>query len=894
MPDGKIMSMRNLSKLLNPSSLALIGASDRQGSVGRVVTDNVLKGGFTGRIDLINPHRIHREGTTWTPTVDQLQTAPDLAFVMTPAAAVPAIIDQLGTVGTKCAVVLSGGVTADTGLQQAMLDAAKPHLLRIIGPNCLGVVSPRAKLDATFARTSAKAGGLALISQSGALVTAMLDWAYARDIGFSGIVSAGDMADVDIGDLIDLFATDPATDAILLYLEGVTNAAKFLSAARAAAIHKPVIAIKAGRSPIAAKAAFTHIGALAGSYDVYRAAFERVGIVVVDNLTELFDAAQTLGLHKSIPGSKLAIVTNGGGAGILAADALTDTEGCTAELSPETISALDEVLPRGWSRANPVDIIGDASPQRYCQAIAAVLQDQRVDALLVMNCPTGMAGPAAFADAIAQAVSDARACGGQKPVLCCFLGDRNAQEARNAMEEAKIPLYSAPEDAIAGFRHLLAARAAQRSLTDLPVSSRDVVRDAAAARRILTSVRSEGRRDLTGIEANQLLGAYGIPTAASSLVEDADAVAAACSVLKPPFVVKIVSPDITHKSDVGGVALDLECAESAQTAAREMASRIARDHPDARISGFIVQEMVKRPLAYELLAGIGTDPTFGPLLMIGAGGTAVEVLNDKQLALPPIDHAEALRLIAKTAISRRLKGFRNVPPADIDALANVLDALSAMTIDLPEIMELDINPLLVGSSGVIALDSRVRISPEPQEGSRLSIRPAPMHWSANLATRTGMTIFVRPVRGDDEPLVAEFFTHVSPEDLRFRFLGGVTHVGHDRLAMMTRVDYRRSITFLAFDHEGGSILSIAMLAAEPDRTRAEVALTTRSDVKQQGVSWALFEHVLRYAKAEGIGAIEALEYADHEAALQMERELGFVVTSDPEDATLKIATRRLT
>lgn len=888
------MSTRNLSKLLNPASLALIGASDQPGSIGRIVSDNVLNAGFAGRIDLINPHRVHRDGANWAPGIDHLQAAPDLAIVMTPAKAVPEIISQLGSIGTKCAVVLSGGMTTDSGLQQAMLDAAKPHALRIVGPNCLGIVSPRAKLDATFASTSARAGGLALISQSGALVTAMLDWAGARKIGFSGIVSAGDMADVDVGDLIDLFATDPATEAILLYLEGVTNAAKFLSAARAAAIHKPVIAIKAGRSPQSAKAAFSHTGALAGSYDVYRAAFERVGIVAVDNLTELFDAAQILGLCKSVQGNKLAIITNGGGAGILAVDALTNTQGSTAELSPATISALDEVLPRGWSRANPVDIVGDASPQRYRQAIAAVLHDQNVDALLVMNCPTGIAGPSAFADAITQAVSDARTGGSRKPVLCCFLGDRNAQEARCTMAEARIPLYSAPEDAISGFGHLLAARAAQRGLTDRRASSREVVHDASKARSILVLARSEGRRDFTEIETKQLLGAYGIPAVATILVEEADAVAAASRALNPPFAIKVVSPDITHKSDVGGVALDLENAEAAQAAAREMASRITRDHPSARISGFAVQEMVKRPLAYELLAGIASDPTFGPLLMIGAGGTAVEVLNDKQLALPPIDHAEALRLIDKTAIARRLKGFRNVPPADVDALANVLDALSAMTIDLPEIMELDINPLLVDSSGVVAVDGRVRISLEPQVDSRLSIRPAPVQWSANLVTRAGLAIYVRPVRSEDEPLLEEFFKRVSPDDLRFRFLGGVVEVGRDQLAMMSRVDYRRSITFLAIDPADGSILSAAMLAAEPDRTRAEVALTTRSDMKQMGVSWTLFEHVLRYARAEGIGTIQALEYADHEAALKMERELGFRVTSDPGDPTLRIAARTFT
>lgn len=887
------MSIRNLSALLRPTSLALIGASDRPGSLGKIVTDNVLQGGFAGRIDLVNPHRIDRGGVGWTPSVDKLAAAPDLAIVMTPAETIPGVIDRLGALGTKCAVVISGGLTKDSGLQQRMLDAAKPHLLRIVGPNCLGLVSPRAKLDATFARTKAKAGGLALISQSGALVTAMLDWADARGVGFSGIVSAGDMADVDVGDLLDLFATDPATDAILLYLEGVTNAAKFLSAARAAAIHKPVIAIKAGRSPIAAKAAFSHTGALAGSYEVYRAAFARVGIVAVDTLTELFDAAQTLSLCKSISGDRLAIVTNGGGAGILAIDALTKTSARPAELGSSTIAALDRVLPSSWSRANPIDIIGDAGPDRYREAVTTVLRDGNVDALLVMNCPTGTSAPADFAAALAQSVSAARAAGIRKPVLACWLGDGNAQAARMAMERAKIPLYASPDDAIAGFGYLLAARAAQANLTDRPASSRDIVRDLACARRVLSSARENHRAHLTEIEAKELLAAYGIPTAATRLAKDIDSVAAACGSLKPPFAVKIVSPDIPHKSDVGGVALDLESPIAAADAAREMGARIARVLPGARISGYAVQEMVRRPHAYELLAGIATDPTFGPLLMVGAGGTAVEVLNDKQLALLPIDHADAVGLIEKTAIARRLKGFRNVPPADIDELADVLDALCTMTIDLPDIVELDINPVLVDADGVVALDARIRITPEPQPASRLAIRPVPMQWSADLVTRTGMAIYVRPVRADDEPLLAEFFEHVSPEDLRFRFLGGVTEVGHDRLAMMTRVDYRRTTSFLAFDAAHKSVIATAMLAADPDRTRAEVALTTRSDIKKTGVSWALFEHVLRYAKAERIATIETIEFADHDAALQMERELGFAITSDPADPTLRIATRAL-
>lgn len=885
------MSIRNLSALLAPKSLALIGASSRTGSLGAMVLDNVMAAGFAGPICAVNPHRVDREGVAWAASVDDLSTPPDLAIVMTPPKCVAETVEALGRLGTRCAVVLTAGM--DAAGRQAMLDAAKPHLLRVVGPNCLGLVSPRARLDATFARSPARAGGLAFISQSGALVTAMLDWAQVRGIGFSGIVSVGDMADVDVGDLLDLFATDPATSAILLYVEAITDAAKFFSAARAAAIVKPVIAIKAGRSPGAAKAAFSHTGALAGSYDVYRAAFARAGIVTVDSLTDLFDAAGTLCHYRTVGGERLAIVTNGGGAGILAADALVATGAKLAELGEQTLGALDRALPPAWSHANPVDVIGDAGPDRYRTAVAATLRDPGVDALLVMNCPTALASPAAFAGALVEAATAARDEGIRKPVLACWLGDGNASEASETLQGAGIPLYASPDAAIAGFGYLLAARQAKAAITDRPASSQEVVRDFPEVWQILASARNDGRTELTEIETKQLLAAYGIPTNPIAFARDAHAVAGACNGLEPPYVVKLISPDAVHKSDVGGVALGLGTPGAAAAAARQMAQRLACKHPELKILGFAVEEMVERPHAQELLAGIATDPTFGPVLMVGAGGTAVEVLADKALTLPPIDHADALALIERTRVASLLHGFRHVPAANLDSVARVLDALSAMVQDLPDVVELDINPLLVNAKGAIALDARARLTKAPQSASQMTIRPAPMHWSAELTTREGHRFHARPVRPDDEARLAEFFRHVSPDDLRFRFLSGIAEVGHDRLAAMTRVDYRRTITFLAFAEDRETVIATAMLAADPDRTRAEVALATRADLKHSGVSWALFEHVLRYARAERIGKVEAIEYADHEAALQMERELGFAIASDPEDPTLRIATLSL-
>lgn len=888
------MSIRNLTPLLNARSIAIIGGSTRAHSLGAIVLDNIVAGGFSGPIYAVNPHRIECVGVRWAARIPDLVDAPDLAIVVTPAPTVPTVIAELGERGTRCAVVLSAGITDADGLRQRMLDAAKPYCLRIVGPNCLGVIAPRLKLNATFARTSAEQGGLALISQSGALVTAVLDWAAVRDIGFSAVNSVGDMADVDIGDLIDLYATDAATKAILLYVEGVTNTAKFMSAAAAAARLKPVIAIKAGKSPLAAQATKSHTGALAGSYDVYRAAFERAGIVLVETLTELFDAAEILCLAHEPSGDRLGIITNGGGAGVLAVDALAGTGAKLAKLSPATLSALDGALPPMWSHGNPVDLIGDATADRYREAVSTVLRDAGVDGLLVMNCPTGQTEAALIADAISDVVKIARDAAIDKPILACWLGDSNAQAVASRMLAADIPVYTSPDDAVRAFGYLLASRRARQSLTDAPAETREVHRDVMAARRVIAAARADKRDMLTQMEARALLDAYGIPVVKARFAAAVETVEDACGWLKPPFAIKLSSPDITHKSEVGGVALGLHDRKAAAAAGCAMELHVRKERPEARIDGFVVEEMVAPPNAREMIVGIASDATFGPILLAGTGGTAVEIIADKAIALPPIDHAQSLRLIGQTRIARLLQAYRNVPAADIDAAASVLDALSAMIVDLPEIAELDINPLLVNEDGVIALDARVRLATEPVAGSRLVIRPAPMEWASELVTRDGASFFVRPVRADDEPLLADFFAHVSPEDMRFRFLSGVSTVGHDRLAMMTRVDYRRTISFLVFDPARTSLLATAMLAADADRSRAEVALTTRVDMKGKGLSWALFEHVLYYARAEGIGTVEAIECADHDAALRMEREMGFAVVSDPEDPTLRIVRRSLT
>lgn len=863
------MSIRHLHTLLQPTDIVVVGGSIRRGSLGTKVLDNLLAGHFPGRITVVNPNPGFREGVHWLKSVDELDEAPALAVIVTPADAVPAIIDGLGRRGTRVAVVISAATHHDQ--RQAMLEAASAHDMRLIGPNCLGVLLPHLHLHASFAARRPLPGRLAFLSQSGALVTAMIEWAADKRVGFSALISMGDMADVDTGDLVDLYAADPNTHAILLYLEGVTDAAKLLSAARAATRVKPVIAIKAGRSQAGAGAARTHSGALAGAYDVCAAALARAGVIVVDSLTDLFDAAQVVTAYRPARCENLAVVTNGGGAGVLAADALARTGGAFAALEPQTIERLDPHLPRGWSRANPIDVVGDARAERFGMATAAALADPGVDALLVIHCPTAVETGTEIATAVLKAVADQRHAGA-KPVIGCWLGTSNATSVRGQFELAGVPLFDNLDDAVRGFGYLRQATLGRQAVLRAPASVTLSEHNRELARTNIQWARADGRTMLTAAEARALLAAYGVAMVPARYAQTASAVAAACRDLQPPFAVAIVSPDLPHKSDVGGIAINLPDANAATAAAEAMARRIAHEHPGAVLNGFDVTAMVRPAHATELLVGLADDPVFGPIITVGAGGVAVEVMADRALELPPLDDQLARAMIARTRVSRLLAGYRNVPAADLDAVVRVLNAVSAIACDLPDVVELDINPLVVHADGAVAIDCRIRISEQPRQ-SRLAIRPVPIEWAAELTTRDGVALHVRPVVPTDEAALADFFTHLAPEDLRFRFLTSLREVDRDRLVSMTQVDYRRTINFLAF--ADGALIATAMLACDPDRTRAELAVSVHRDWKGKGVSWTLVQHVLRYAKAEGIAAVESVESTDNHAALALEREMGF-------------------
>jgi acetyltransferase len=849
-----------------------------------------MRGGFKGPIRMVNPKHTEIDGHACFPSIVALPETPDLAVIVTPPDRVPQLIHDLGAKGTRAALVITAGIR--DALKRDMLEAARPHLLRIQGPNCLGLMLPRLGVDASFSHRPPLAGDLAFLSQSGALITAIVDWACGRSIGFSHVVSLGDMADVDFGDVLDYLAADTQSRAILLYMESVTNAAKFMSAARRAARSKPVIVVKSGRSSTGARAALSHTGALAGADGAYEAAFRRAGVLRVRELADLFNAAEVLARHPALPGERLVVLTNGGGAGVLAADHLSDLGGSLAKLSQKTQDELDAVLPPTWSHGNPVDIIGDADPERYTRALEALLTSDDADAVLVMNCPTALASGTEVARQVADVVERHKGSEGRKrAVLAAWLGDEASREARALFASKNIGSFATPSEAVDGYMQLVRYSRAQDELMRTPPSlpaGFTFEQDGAGA--ILAAVSAAGRSVLSEVEAKALLKACGIPTVPTEVARDAQEVAALAERFIAEHgscVVKILSHDISHKSDIGGVRLGLERASEARQAAADMLERVARVMPQARLEGFAVQPMIRRPRAHELILGMAVDQAFGPLLMFGAGGTAVEVVRDTAHALPPLDLKLARDLMRQTRVWRLLQGFRDWPAANIDAIAEALVRLSHVVSEHPQIREVDINPLLADADGVIALDARVRIA-GTADAPRvpMAIRPYPAHWSVDVDLGTVGRVHIRPIRPEDEALYRDFFGKVTLNDQRLRFFTAAPDLSHRFLAQLTQIDYAREMAFVALSGDG-ALLGVVRMVADPDYTRAEYAVLVRSDLKGMGLGWRLMQHLIDYAKAEKLRELHGSVLADNTTMLQMCRELGFVIEPEPGDAALR-------
>jgi len=892
------MSQRHLDRLLSPRSIALIGASTREGSVGGVLAHNLVKSGFRGPVWLVNPKHREIAGVRTFPDVSDLPEAPDLAVLCTPPDVVPGVIDHLGGRGSRAAVVITagfgeGGDAHGEALKRAMQDAARPHQLRIVGPNCLGVMVPGVGLNATFAHLMPRRGGIAFVAQSGAIVTSVLDWAQGRGIGFSHLVSLGDMADVDFGDMLDYLASDGSTTAVLLYIESVTHARKFMSASRAAARMKPVIVVKAGRHAEGARAVASHTGALAGTDAVYDAAFRRSGMLRVYTLEELFDAVQTLALTRAPRDNRLAILTNGGGIGVLATDALIDHGGRLAELSNETLASLDRVLPTTWSRSNPVDIIGDAPGNRYADALTALRKDRGVDAVLVLNCPTAVAS----GEEAARAVASVSGSGWGPIVLTSWVGAATAESARRVFVESRIPTYDTPEQAVRAFMYLVDYRRSQELLMETPPSAPEDFRpDLSRVRPVIEHALESSSHWLTEPEAKQILAAFGIPVVGTRTAATPDEAAARAAEIGGSVALKILSPDVTHKTEIGGVALDLAGPQAVLDAARGMMERVRKNRPEADIQGFSVQPMVRRPGAYELILGVSDDPQFGPVILVGQGGSAVEVIKDKALGLPPLNMRLASEMLSRTRIYRLLRGVANMPAANLDAIALALVRISQLVIEVPEVMELDVNPLLADQFGVVALDARIRVGRPAGSGSRLAIRPYPKELEETIPLGDGRTLLLRPILPEDEPSLRESFTKLTPEEIRLRFFVPMKTLDHVTAARFTQIDYDREMA-LVLTEPGiagrTAIYGVVRLIADPDNERAEYAIIVNHDMTGMGLGILLMRRILDYAADRGMREVYGDVLRENRTMLKLCQVLGFTQSGVPEEPELVRVTLRL-
>lgn len=884
------MTIRNLDRLLAPASVAVIGASERTGSIGNVLTRNLLAGGFSGPVWGVNPrYGSSVLGIPCFASVAELPAAPDLAVIVTPPDSVPELVAALGARGTRAVIVISAtrDDAAGKAIKSAILHAARPHVLRIVGPNCLGMMVPGIGLNASFSHLAAHPGRLAFVTQSGAIVTSMIDWAHARGIGFSHVLSLGDMSDVDIGDMLDYLANDAGSDAILLYVESVASARKFVSAARAAARTKPVIVVKGGRFAAGARAAATHTGAMMGRDEVYDAVFRRTGIVRVYTLAELFNAAETLSHVRTLRGERLAIVTNGGGLAVLAADALAALDGTLATLDAQTITALDAILPQNWSRENPIDVIGDASPQRLAQAAGIVATDRGVDAVLVVHCPTAVCPGIEAAHAITAAFVDRQA----PQLLTSWVGGATALAARDVFSAAGIPSYPTPEQAVRGFMHAVAHARGQRTLMETPELAPETrTPEIRVVTELLARARDEGREWLDSNATRRVLQAYGFPIVEAFTADTPDEAARAAAQIGAPVALKIRSPDIPHKTDFGGVVLDLADPQATRAAAEAMRASIEAQLPAARIEGFSVERMVHRRGAYELILGMSPDPQFGPVLVFGHGGTATETIADTALALPPLNMHLARALITRTRIARLLGGARGMPAADLDAIALALVRLSQLVCDFAEIAEMEINPLLADAHGVVALDARIRLGDATAPGTdRLAIKPYPRELEEDIPLADGRVLWLRPVLPEDEPALRRAFSNLSAEEIYLRFFAPIKAMSHAMAARFTQIDYDRQMVLILTDHGTPGTTEFygsVNIVCDPDLQRAEYAILVRRDMTGMGLGRLLMQRIIAYARARGIGEIFGDVLVENHSMLNLCRQLGFRTETDALDPTV--------
>ncbi len=877
----------SLDPIFKPRSIAVLGASATPGSVGSIIMRNLLTNPFGGVVYPINPKRRAVHSVYSYRSLAELPERPDLAVIATPAATVPKLVDECVAAAIPAAIIISAGFSelgAEGRALESQIRATAKGRMRIIGPNCLGLIHPPSNLNASFAATMARPGQVALLSQSGAICTSILDWATEKHIGFSSFVSVGSMLDVDFADLLDYFADEPHTRSIVLYMESIGDARKFLSAARSVSRTKQVIVVKSGRHEAGARAAASHTGALAGADAVFDAAFRRAGVLRVNTIPELFDMAEILALQPPPKGPALALVTNAGGPGVMATDALMLGGGTLATLSAETLAALDKVLPPFWSHANPIDLLGDATADRYRTAIAACVADPGIQGVMVLLTPQAMTDPTETAR---QMASFARSAG--KPVLASWMGGAAVRPGREVLSAAGIPTFDSPEAGIQAFLHMVQYRRNQELLYERPESlPLDYQPDSSRVRQSFERLRAEGRTLLTEAEAKEVLAAYGVPVAQTMSCPNVEEAVRAAAAIGYPVVLKLLSATITHKSDVGGVQLGLGDEAAVRAAFDRIVQNLKACGLAAAFDGVTVQPMVASG-GFELIVGSSTDRHFGPVILFGAGGVMVEVAQDRSLALPPLNRTLARRLMERTRIYPALKGVRGQVGIDLAALETLLVRFSQLLTDFPEIQEIDINPLLASANRIVALDARILLAP-PDQQPRPAIRPYPNQYTQTIHLRNGDAVTIRAIGPEDEPLIIAMHARHSENTIRMRYFSLVKTLSRDSLIRLCHLDYDREMALTAVQRTGSeqTMLGVSRYYLHPETGVAEFAIIVSDAHQRLGLGRELLTRLIEVARKRGVKRLVGLILQENAPMLALTASLGFSPPAVVEEGVVSV------
>ena len=884
-----------LDPLFSPHSVAVIGASERAGSVGRSVLWNLLSSPFGGTVFPVNAKRPNVLGIKAYPSVRDLPDKVDLVVLTTPADTVPGLIAESVELGIPAAIVISAGFK-EYGEHGKELERQISEIIRgkmrLIGPNCLGVMNPVRGFNATFAHTVARPGNVAFISQSGALCTAVLDWSLRENVGFSAFVSVGSMLDVNWGDLVDYFGSDPRTHSIVIYMESIGDARSFLSAAREVSLTKPVIVIKAGRTAAAAKAAASHTGALTGSDEVLDAAFRRSGVLRVNSIADIFFMSDVLAKQPRPRGKRLCILTNAGGPGVLATDALVAGGGELAELSPETLKAFDEILPAQWSHNNPVDILGDAEPERYAKSLEIAAKDPSIDGMLVVLTPQDMTNPTQIAEKLKP-----YAKGLGKPVLASWMGGAEVAAGEQILNQAGIPTFQFPDSAVRAFNYMWRYSYNLKGLYETPAlpQHEDAAVQHGKAQHIIQQARQSGRTILTEYESKQLLKAYDIPTVDTRIAVTEQEALQAAEDIGYPVVLKLYSLTITHKTDVGGVQLNLRDAAAVKSAFQAIKQAVTEKAGAEHFQGVTVQPMVKLD-GYELIVGSSLDAQFGPVILFGTGGQLVEVFKDRALALPPLNSTLALRMMEQTNILKALKGVRGRKPVDLAALEDLLVRFSQLVVEQPWIKEIDINPLLASPERILALDARVVVHGLDMTEDQLpttAIRPYPIHLVKPWTMKDGKDVVIRPIRPEDEPQMIEFHKKLSERSVYLRYfqpLKLTQRTAHERLTRTCFIDYNREMALVAErKNEAGEpeILAVGRLSKLHGRDEAELAAVATDAAQHKGLGTELYRRLIEFARDEKLKLIVSTMLPENREMRAVCVKHGFKMFSSMEDNTIR-------